>query len=137
MKEKEIVEVLVGYLKKSGYEVTTEVAGLDVIAIRDNVTFIIEAKGDQVNTGEAIQIVIGQIISRMFVKAGEDRKYGIAISPDHLDAFRCWGVEGLKLLPIHLFLIDAKGGIEVKSPEEFVRLVEELKSDAYHSLRIT
>ena len=137
MKEYEIVDILVSYLKSSGYVTATEVAGIDIVAIKGGTTFIIEAKGDQINTGEAVQIVIGQIISRMSVKAGDDRKYGIAISPEHLDAFRCWGVEGLRLLPIHLFLVDKKGGVEVKSPEEFVRLVEGLKKEEYDSLRVT
>jgi len=137
MKEIQIIDHLLKYLSGKGYVFTTNVGAIDVVAIKGDETFIIEAKGDQVNTGRAIYIVIGQIISRMNIRTTVNRKYGIAVSPEHLEPFRYWGVEGLKLLPIHLFLVDESGKVEHKTPEEFVKLIASFSEEEYHGLRLT
>ena len=129
MNEPYIIEAIVDYFNSRGYKVTTSSEAVDIIAIKDNKKWVVEAKGEWVNEmGYALYAVIGQIIRNMH-SFSKDISYGIAISKTHFRYFHWWGVEGLKLLPIHLFLIDEKGSIEVFNPEEFIALIEELKED--------
>jgi len=124
MKETQIVNYQVKYLRGMGYKVETEYVGyIDIVAIKGDEWFIIEAKGDQLNTGQALQTLIGQIVSRMNKKAGVNRKYGITISAEHFRSFLNWGIEGLKSLSIHLFLVYKNGKVEHLTPHTFVERI--------------
>lgn len=137
MYEPKLVGVIVGYFRDKGYEVATEIGNIDIIAIKGNEKWVIEAKGTWKDSrGRALVELVGQAIRNM-AKLGVDTYYAIAVTKELFDYFHWWGVEGLRLLPIHLFLVDENGNVEHETPKGFVKLIESLKMEEYHGLRIT
>ena len=135
MKEPLIISVLEDYFRGKGYETGTMIDCMNLVAVKDNEKWFIEAKGEwKLGMGYALYAAVGQIVRDMRSLGGGTR-YAIAIAKEHFSYFRMWGVEGLKLLPIHLILIDESNNVEIKTPEEFVRLIEELKREECNSLR--
>ena len=146
MMEKEIVGVLVDYLKNKGCKVSTSLAVtypyIDVVACEDDVTWIVEVKGDEhSNWSLSLQALVGQIIQKVGVLpigfeirrdvfVTTKQRYAIALTPEHFLAFRLWGKAGIKriieLFQVYLFLVDEGGNVECKTSDEFITAIESL-----------
>jgi hypothetical protein len=126
LEEFDVVGTVVGYFRSKGYETVLDPLGVDITATKDNEKWIIESKGLWTGSrGRSLTELIGQTVRNMTV-VNESIKYAIAIPKALFSYFRWWGVEGLKLLSIHLLLVNENGNVEYVTPDNFVSYINKL-----------
>ena len=139
MEENEVIDWVVEFFAKHNYAVTKEkdVHGykVDMLAEKNKEKYFIECKGDAYLRSHEIHVMVGQIVSEMH-EVGPNIHYGLAMPFSLATYLKEFGVEGIKALRLHFFVIgqgdlwkgevfclDTKGTISFiqalrKSPEE-------------------
>jgi len=126
--ETDIVGAVVVYFRSKGYETVLDPLGVDITATNGNEKWVIESKGLWTGSrGRSLTELVGQTIRNMTTINGSIR-YAIAIPKALFSYFRWWGVEGLRLLSIHLLLVGENGNVEHITPENFVSYINKLAS---------
>jgi len=126
--ENGVVGAVVAYFSSKGYETILDPSGVDITATKGNEKWVIESKGLWTGSrGRSLTELVGQTVRNMTM-VNESIKYAIAIPKALFSYFRWWGVEGLKLLSIHLLLVGENGNVEHVTPENFVSYINKLAS---------
>ena len=148
MREIDVVYKVVAYLSERGYNVITSYdditrrkvmrgqrMGPDIIARRGSEVWIIEAKGDPSSKGgEALKLVIGQIVSQ--IDNTINTHYGIAISEGLARYLRNINAEWIRKLDIALFVVCNDGHVVFLSPKEFETFMKFLHKEAEVGMQI-
>ena len=80
--ELRVVAAFCAFLEADGWDVTTEVKWVDVVAQRDSETLYAEAKGRAgADTGTALDILYGQLLRRMEHEDAPGVRYAVVV-PD-------------------------------------------------------
>jgi hypothetical protein len=80
MIESDVVVAFVAWLSRQGWSVQTEVDFVDVVAERDGVTLLAEAKGTTGSPGLDVDTAYGQLLRRMSPDE-EARRYALIVPP--------------------------------------------------------
>lgn len=127
--EPEVVHLLVGALKKSGYSVQTGVqvpSGIvDIVASGEGKIWMIEAKGEDkggyTSAEMNFQVGIGQIVSRMTRDTVGSSRVALAIpfTEDFKRVLKKYtGSVGFERLGLWLFLVRRDGSVKRLAPDE-------------------
>jgi hypothetical protein len=109
-RESEVVADFVRWLEANGWSVTTEVDWVDVVAERNGVQLIGEAKGITTSPGLDSDTMMGQLLRRMTVN-DETTRYAIIV-PDKLVPVALRVPERIRrLLRIEVFGVSEDGSV--------------------------
>ena len=130
LEESEVVAYVKEFLERDGWqEASPEISPFqrDIVFVKGGEKYVIEAKGET-KGGEThnIEVVIGQIVARM--REGEKNvHYGIAIPYPYARFLSKFGLEGLRALNLHLFIVARIGWVWHLIPERVLAYVKELR----------
>ncbi len=132
-REREVLSLLVGYLKKNGWQVKEQIrvkgGSIDIGAEKEGKILLIEAKGeDRGGYGTAemnFQLGLGQLMSRM---KHSDAEYGLAfpLTRDFKKVLRKYrGSFAFQKLGIYLIPVERDGSCHIISPLEVLSFLDE------------
>ena len=108
MREKEVIFFVENFFKKHNYKVTREfyVHGyeVDLLAEKNEEKYFVECKGDDYLRSHEIHVMIGQIVSEIH-EVGPNVHYGLAMPYSLATYLSEFGIEGIKTLKLHLFVV--------------------------------
>jgi hypothetical protein len=128
----EVVMSLREHFENKGYSVST-VSGrygisIDISAKRDKESLIIEAIGKSTRPSDQnIIFAIGKIVKRMKEQNGW-ADYGIAIPKSYVKFLKEFELGGIKLLNLHLFIVDSFYTLTHLDLQETTVFMQQLKS---------
>jgi Holliday junction resolvase len=108
MKEEEMFDPMIEYLKKNGYEIIEQHRGRekgpDIVAKKNGLEIVLEMKGDSA----ALDVDLGTCIGQLFRSIrGEKKDYAIALSTKYRRLLR--GIEyPMKKLGVKAFVVSEK-----------------------------
>jgi len=142
--ENEMIEYVKRFFKREGWRLTSYRFSdftVDIAAVKGDDIYIVEVKA-QTKGGPSwlIKYAIGELVAHM-QKGGSNVHYGIAL-PGAVAVFLMkFGLEGLKVLNLHLFYVEdegsflwPKGTVWHLSPEKVLEFVRQLKEQVEPSL---
>ena len=111
-KESEIVADFVTWLEASGWKVRTEVGWIDVLAERDGIRLIGEAKGITSSPGLDIDTMFGQLLRRM-TEDDDTIRYAVIVPEKVVHAVLRVPCRILKALRVEVYGVAADGKVSV------------------------
>jgi hypothetical protein len=112
MTEAEVVSAFAAWLVSEGWSVRTEVDHVDVLADRDGVTLLAEAKGQTSSTGLDVDTAYGQLLRRM--RPGiEELRYALVVPSSALRAAERVRPEIRAVLKIELYVVAENGAAKL------------------------
>jgi hypothetical protein len=110
MIEAEVVRAFVAWLEHEGWSVRTEVGFIDVVAERDGLTLLAEAKGTTTSAGLDIDTAYGQLLRR--INPGRDGEcYALVVPASAGKAAERVGSDVRSLLRIELYVVADDGTV--------------------------
>ena len=112
MIESDVVTAFVVWLNREGWSVRTEVDFVDVVAERDGVALIAEAKGTTNSAGLDVDTAYGQLLRR--ISPEEDaRRYALVVPASARKAAERVRREVRTMLKIDVYVVADDGTIEL------------------------
>ncbi|WP_410592824.1 hypothetical protein [Amycolatopsis sp. lyj-23] len=112
MTEADVVKAFVAWLACDGWSVRTEVDQVDVVAERDGITLLAEAKGHTSSPGLDVDTAYGQLLRRMRFDAVEVR-YALVVPASVRRAAQRVQPEVRAALRIDLYVVAEDGTVEI------------------------
>lgn len=110
MIEAEVVRAFVAWLECEGWSVRTEVGFIDVVAERDGLTLLAEAKGTTASAGLDVDTAYGQLLRR--INLGRDgERYALVVPASAGKAVERVGRDLRSLLRIELYVVADDGTV--------------------------
>lgn len=81
-----VIRAFVAWLEAEGWSVEREAAFCDVVARRDGVTLLVEAKGETQAFGTDVDTMYGQILRRMPIAEDESYRFAAVVPTRARDA---------------------------------------------------
>ncbi|MEU4765085.1 hypothetical protein AB0H12_17680 [Actinosynnema sp. NPDC023794] len=111
MIESDVVKAFASWLRREGWSVRTEVGYVDVVAERDGVTLLAEAKGRTGSPGLDIDTAYGQLLRRM-EPSSSSRRYALVVPASARRAAERVRPEIRAALNIELYIVVDDGSVE-------------------------
>jgi hypothetical protein len=112
MTETEVVKAFAAWLASDRWSVRTEVDHVDVVAERDGVTLLAEAKGRTSSAGLDVDTAYGQLLRRM--RPGVDnQRYALVVPISARKAAERVRPEIRAILKIELYVVADDGTVEI------------------------
>lgn len=111
MIEAEVVRAFASWLRGAGWSVRTEVGYIDVVAERDGLTLLAEAKGGTSSPGLDVDTAYGQLLRRMAPEQ-DDRRYALVVPVAVRKAAERVRPEIRATLKIDLYFVAEDGSVE-------------------------
>ena len=112
MIESDVVAIFAAWLSHQGWSVRTEVAFIDVIAERDGITLIGEAKGTTKEAGLDVDTGYGQLLRRMGPE-DDARRYALVVPASARKAAERVRREVRDMLKIDVYIVADSGTVEL------------------------
>jgi Holliday junction resolvase len=131
MDEGEVVRELMGFFKSQGWTAKLVTAGKnhferDIVAEKGDRKYVIQVKGDRLGQeAYQIQYAIGEIVAEMR-ETGPKIHYGLAFPVGVAKKFWKFGLEGLRVLNLHLFIVECPYVVYHLSPERVFQFITSL-----------
>jgi hypothetical protein len=109
--EAHVVAAFCGWLTRQGWQVQTEVEHVDVLAERDGVRLLAEAKGITSAPGLDIDTAYGQLLRRMPDAVPERVRYALVVPEETTSAALRVPARVRELLGIDVFTVDQAGQV--------------------------
>ncbi len=128
----EIVTSVKDHLENKGYIVSQFEKkygiGIELLATKGKDTFSIEAIGEASNKNDKnIIFAIGNIVKKM-KQQGFWIHYGIAIPKNYYNLLKDFEIEGIKMLTLHIFLVENFYSLIHLEPNQTIELIQLLKA---------
>lgn len=144
MEHEEVIRYVKEFFAKEDYKVRLEYKRghqyVDILAEKKEAKYFIEAIGDRRLDAQPIKIAIGQIAAEMS-EVGPNIYYAVALSATFSEYLKDFGIEGIKALNLHLFIVGDspvwEGYVLHLEPQDAIRFVKKLEigaDDAFLSL---
>lgn len=133
MDEEEVVGWIREYFRSNGWKTryisqSKEHFEIDVQAEKEGVRYIIQVKGDRLGQQSfQIQYSIGEVVAEMR-ETGPNIHYALALPLSVAEMLWKFGIEGLKALQLHLFIVEAPYLVQHLNPTnviEYIRILRE------------
>jgi len=133
MDEEEVVKWMHEYFRSNGWKVRhisqrKEHFEIDIQAEKEGVKYIIQAKGDRPGQESfQIQYAIGEVTAEMR-DIGANVHYALALPLRVAERLWKFGIEGLKTLQLHLFIVESAYVVWHLNPTnlvEYIRILRE------------
>jgi hypothetical protein len=109
--EARVVAAFCTWLRTDGWNVQTEVGYIDVLAERDGVQIIAEAKGITSSPGLDTDTAYGQLLRRMPAKSADRVRYALVIPVETLNAALRVPQRVRELLGLEIFAVAQDGTV--------------------------
>lgn len=106
-----MIAAFCAWLRRDGWDVRTEVGHIDVLATRDGVRLIAEAKGITAAPGLDIDTAYGQLLRRMPEVADERVHYALVVPEETRAAALRVPARVRELLGVEVFTVAQDGGV--------------------------
>jgi len=132
MKQDEVTEHVKEFFQKHGYEVITQYRRyrpIDIFAKKDKDKWFVEVEAESPKRKRLIQdviIAVGEIVAEMH-EIGPKAHYGIALSEHLSTQLSKFGIEGLKALNLHLFIVTDLGSVYHLNTDNIIEYVKGLR----------
>jgi hypothetical protein len=112
MIEAEVVRAFIAWLELEGWSVRTEVGFIDIVAERDGLTLLAEAKGTTTSAGLDVDTAYGQLLRR--IDPGRDGEcYALVVPTSARKAAERVAREVRSLLRIALYVVADDGTVSL------------------------
>jgi len=132
MKQDEVTEYVKGFFQKRGYEVMTQYRRyrpVDIFAKKDGDKWFVEVEAESPKRKMFIQdviIAVGEIVAEMH-EIGPKTHYGIALPEPLSNQLSKFGMEGLKALNLHLFIVTDLGSVYHLNTDNIIEYIKGLR----------
>ena len=132
MKQDEVVAHVKEFFEKRGYNVTLQYRRyrpVDIFAEKNGDKWFVEVEAESLKRKMLLQdviIAVGEIVAEMH-EIGPKTHYGIALSEPLSTQLAKFGVEGLKALNIHLFIVTDIGSVYHLNTSNIVEYIKRLQ----------
>jgi hypothetical protein len=109
--EARVVAAFCEWLRDEGWEVRTQVDHIDVLAERDGVRLLAEAKGTTSAPGLDVDTAYGQLLRRMPDEARERTRFALVVPEETKSAALRVPARIRELLGINVFTVDEGGRV--------------------------
>ena len=133
MEQNAVTAHVVNYFKKHGYKVKTQhqrYRPVDIFAEKNGEKWFVEVEAESRTRKMRLQdviIAVGEIVAEMH-EVGLKTHYGIALSESLSTRLSRFGVEGLKALNLHLFIVTDSWSVYHLNTSNVVKYIENLRS---------
>lgn len=133
MEQNAVTAHVVNFFQKHGYKVETQhrrYRPVDVFAEKNGEQWFVEVEAESAARKMLLQdviIAVGEIVAEMH-EVGPKTHYGIALPESLSTRLSRFGVEGLKALNLHLFIVTDYGSVYHLNTNNTVKYIENLKS---------
>jgi methylaspartate ammonia-lyase len=132
MKQDEVVAHVKEFFRKHGYKVKSpyrRYRPVDIFAEKNGDKWFVEVEAESFKRKMLLQdviIAVGEIVAEMH-EIGPKAHYGIALSEPLSTQLSKFGVEGLKALNIHLFIVTDIGSVYHLNTTNIVEYIKRLR----------
>lgn len=132
MEQDEVAAHVKEFFQKHGYNVTSQYRRhrpVDIFAEKDGDKWFVEVEAESLKRKMLLQdviIAVGEIVAEMH-EIGPTTHYGIALSEPLSTQLAKFGVEGLKALDIHLFIVTDIGSVYHLKTSNIVEYIKRLQ----------
>lgn len=113
MSEAQVVEFFCAELARDGWEVTTEVQFVDVVAHKDGTSIYAEAKGHTSSPGLDVDTMYGQLLRRMGDEPRPRTRYAVVVPATALTAAKRVPTWVRSRLAIDVYAVYEDGRVEL------------------------
>ena len=130
--QNEVTAYVKEFFRKHGYKVRTQYRRyrpVDIFAEKEGDKWFVEVEAESPKRKMLLQdviIAIGEIVAEMH-EIGPKSHYGIALSEPLSTQLSKFGIEGLKALNLHIFIVTDFGSVYHLNPDNCVKYIKRLR----------